>query len=507
MLREKPAKINITRLPTEKLDANSYNPNKMSEAEFAAYTAEVKRLGRPPKPIIVRPLGNRFQIVDGEHAWQAAKLVKLPHIDCEVIQADELEARLQCFKRNQHGSHNPVLEGRLFAEVMKLGKLSGRKLAEKFGVSEALVRNRMEYVEAAELRTLCAPITAVGDISALTQLQVRGYLKLPAGIRDKWIDAGADERVVEFVWRDFSFGSALHNLATFGLDEFVSSKHDEFWPSLCQAVEYQRNADQMRGGGVANAKDYVCAASHLNLPPIVMNLLPLRKNGRTLTAVLSQTDWERVLQSGVNAAKSKNAVLGQIQSAVQAVLAERGIDPLTVLAPAKVREIQLLQQAPPYLQDATWLSLEEQLTVLQLILQRKDESLENAVRLVIEETRVERCEGKKRRGKDGGSIEERLNKHLLVLRGARRQQGLLTMLEGETGETSLVRSLAHVLGEASNSEDVLTLIKERVVSAPAPERALLACIAAGVRDPHEYIGVWFAQVMAATASEIAEKTD
>src|SRR5690606_29130015 len=88
---------------------NDYNPNRMTDDEFAELVAEVRHLGRLPKPVVVRPNGDGYVIVDGEHGWRAAQEVGLPEITCEVIEVDDFEAMRQTYKRNQHGQHNPVL--------------------------------------------------------------------------------------------------------------------------------------------------------------------------------------------------------------------------------------------------------------------------------------------------------------------------------------------------------------------------------------------------------------
>ena len=63
------------------------NPNRMTQAAFDQYKSEVERLRRPPKPIVVRQLGNHYQIVDGEHGWRAARSLGITKVLCEVIEA------------------------------------------------------------------------------------------------------------------------------------------------------------------------------------------------------------------------------------------------------------------------------------------------------------------------------------------------------------------------------------------------------------------------------------
>ena len=143
-------------IPVARIKPNDWNPNEMTEAEFAELVAEVKHLGRLPKPVVVRPNGKAFVIVDGEHGWRAAKEADLVEVPCEVIDADNFEARRQTFKRNQHGSHNPVLLGRMFRQMMEQRDLSQRALAKKIDVSEGTVRNALLYADAADVRNCYA---------------------------------------------------------------------------------------------------------------------------------------------------------------------------------------------------------------------------------------------------------------------------------------------------------------------------------------------------------------
>jgi ParB-like chromosome segregation protein Spo0J len=69
------------------LHPNTYNPNRMSEEDFRRLVGEVVHLGRIPKPIVVRPDGEQYEIVEGEHSWKAANHGGLRELPCEVIDA------------------------------------------------------------------------------------------------------------------------------------------------------------------------------------------------------------------------------------------------------------------------------------------------------------------------------------------------------------------------------------------------------------------------------------
>jgi ParB/RepB/Spo0J family partition protein len=172
-------------LSTSCIKPNNYNPNMMTETEFNELINEMRRLKRIPKPIVVRKNDTGFVIVDGEHSWRAAKEIGLEKVTCEIIVADDFESMHQTYKRNQHGTHNPVLLGKMFKRMKKERSLSNRALAKEMEVSEGTVRNALLYAEAAEVRNDYA-------FEKLSVKQLRYLNMLPEKVRDLWLNSGAD---------------------------------------------------------------------------------------------------------------------------------------------------------------------------------------------------------------------------------------------------------------------------------------------------------------------------
>jgi ParB/RepB/Spo0J family partition protein len=181
-------------ISTERLRPNAYNPNAMTPDEFAELVAEVRHLGRLPKPVVVRPDGDGYVIVDGEHGWRAAEEVGLAEVPCEVLEVDDFEAMRQTYKRNQHGTHDRVALGQMFRRMMDERNISNRQLAKEINVSEGTVRNALTFAEAAEVRKRYAPEKgATKDdywFGQLTTERARDYMRLPEAIRDRWLNAG-----------------------------------------------------------------------------------------------------------------------------------------------------------------------------------------------------------------------------------------------------------------------------------------------------------------------------
>lgn len=189
-------------LPVDKLFANDYNPNRMTAEAFAELAVEIRHLGRLPKPVVVRPNGSGYLIVDGDHGWRAAQEVGLAEVPCEVIEVDDVEAMRQTYKRNRHGNDDALRLGRMFKRMMDTRGLSQRSLAKEIEISEGTIRNGLIYSDAADARNSYPHGEMVKEnaetpdeqIARLSVRQVRAYLQLPPTIANLWLDAGADLR-------------------------------------------------------------------------------------------------------------------------------------------------------------------------------------------------------------------------------------------------------------------------------------------------------------------------
>lgn len=169
----------------DQIQPNDWNPNQMSEEEFAELVAEVRHLGKVPKPIVLRKNGAGYEIVDGEHTYRA--LLELDYEELqpswfEVEAYDDFEAMRQTYKRNQHGTHDPVRQGQLFERMRAEKNLSVRALADEVELSEGTIRNSLEYSKAAKVRNDYA-------FSNLGVKQVRAYNRLPQILADFWLES------------------------------------------------------------------------------------------------------------------------------------------------------------------------------------------------------------------------------------------------------------------------------------------------------------------------------
>jgi ParB/RepB/Spo0J family partition protein len=343
-------------LSVESLKPNDYNPNQLSTAEFAELVTEVRHLGKLPKPVIVRPHGDEYTIVDGEHGWRAACEVGLEKIPCEVMEVDNFEAMRQTYKRNQHGTHHPVLLGRMFRLMMEERGLSQRALAAEATVSEGTIRNALLYSDAADLRNGYA-------FEQLSIRQVRMYLFLPAPVRDIWLDAGADLKALDEalhvrIETDGKTETKHYELDWFqpivdaGLAETLEATRKGFVPSVrraLQLLEWQQHMVTYFPGIDA----YISPVSRLRLPVEVLDThLPCTIEDGHVTFVVSPEQWEQILADCAQRARTPEECLAMIRASTRLALRKAGIALRDITDPRVAEGLEIVCGAPDFIQES-----------------------------------------------------------------------------------------------------------------------------------------------------------
>ncbi|MDP2643900.1 MAG: ParB/RepB/Spo0J family partition protein [Desulfobacterales bacterium] len=144
------------RIPLESLVGNPYQPRRFFDKRSLRALAEsIKKLGQL-EDILVRPLGDKFQIVLGERRWKACQLAGLPTVNGKIRELNDEETFLISLTENvQRENLTDVEEAFAFKSYLDrgmsqqdvgslLGKLDHR-VAEKLKLLGS--RFYIEYLE------------------------------------------------------------------------------------------------------------------------------------------------------------------------------------------------------------------------------------------------------------------------------------------------------------------------------------------------------------------------
>jgi ParB family chromosome partitioning protein len=97
-----------------------------------------------PLLVVLSPQGGPYRVVDGHRRWAAARAAGLSTVPCIVLTLDEVEAAFRTGVSNlQRRDLTPLEEGQQYVELMRIGGLSARELAQRLGKPPRTVQRRV----------------------------------------------------------------------------------------------------------------------------------------------------------------------------------------------------------------------------------------------------------------------------------------------------------------------------------------------------------------------------
>jgi ParB family chromosome partitioning protein len=153
-----------TEIDVELIEPNPEQPRtRFSEAALEELARSIHSNGIV-QPIVVRKLGDRYQIVAGERRWRAAQkagLQKVPVTHKEV--ADEKLLELALIENIQRQELNPIEEAQAYRKLIDKVGLTQDQLSERVGRERTLIATTMRLLKLPED---IQNIIAEGKISA-----------------------------------------------------------------------------------------------------------------------------------------------------------------------------------------------------------------------------------------------------------------------------------------------------------------------------------------------------
>lgn len=100
------------------------------------------------QPLVVRPLGGRFQLIAGERRWRAAQRAGLTQVSAIVRQVpDELALEMTLVENIQREDLNPIEQARAFERLMDEFQATQEAVAERTGKDRATVANAIRLLK------------------------------------------------------------------------------------------------------------------------------------------------------------------------------------------------------------------------------------------------------------------------------------------------------------------------------------------------------------------------
>jgi ParB family transcriptional regulator, chromosome partitioning protein len=100
------------------------------------------------QPIIVRPLGDAYQIIAGERRWRAARLCGLERVPVKVLSTTEVESlEIALIENLQRQDLNAIEEARGYRRLLTEYSMTQAELADKVSKSRSAITNSLRLLD------------------------------------------------------------------------------------------------------------------------------------------------------------------------------------------------------------------------------------------------------------------------------------------------------------------------------------------------------------------------
>jgi ParB family transcriptional regulator, chromosome partitioning protein len=162
-------------ISVEAIVPNPYQPRKqMNEASVAELAASLRATGLI-QPIVVRKVGETYQLIAGERRLRAAKLAGLATIPAILREVDSFtQAQMALVENIQRENLNPIDRAQAYRTLMGQLGLTQVELAGRLGEDRSSIANHLRLLDLAE------PVQAMVSDGRISL----GHAKILAGVQD-----------------------------------------------------------------------------------------------------------------------------------------------------------------------------------------------------------------------------------------------------------------------------------------------------------------------------------
>jgi ParB family transcriptional regulator, chromosome partitioning protein len=150
LLRETEAPASATglsQIPLSLIDPNPFQPRTQLPADSLEELANSIRSSGLIQPILIRPVGDRYQLVAGERRWRAAGKAGLETVPAVIREIDDAEALELALAENLlREALNPLEIAHAYERLQQEFHLTHEQIAERLGVNRTTVTNSLRLL-------------------------------------------------------------------------------------------------------------------------------------------------------------------------------------------------------------------------------------------------------------------------------------------------------------------------------------------------------------------------
>ncbi len=142
-----PTAAGLEQIPLNLIDPNPFQPRiELLEDGLEELASSIRSNGLL-QPILIRPFGERYQLVAGERRWRAAGKAGLEKVPAIIRDTDDTEALEMALAENLlREALNPIEVARAYDRLQQQFHLTHEQIAERLGIDRSTVTNTLRLL-------------------------------------------------------------------------------------------------------------------------------------------------------------------------------------------------------------------------------------------------------------------------------------------------------------------------------------------------------------------------
>ena len=137
----------VRQIPIEDIIPNRFQPRiNFDEKALNELSESIKQHGII-QPLVVRPLGDKYEIIAGERRYKAATIAGLSTVPAIVTSMDDsTSAEVALIENVQRKDLTSIEEARSYKNMLDRGNMTQEELAKKMGLSQSTIANKLRLL-------------------------------------------------------------------------------------------------------------------------------------------------------------------------------------------------------------------------------------------------------------------------------------------------------------------------------------------------------------------------
>ncbi len=189
-------------ISVELLERNPFQPRREFDQQAIDELAESIRKHGVLQPLLVRSVGDNYQLIAGERRWRAAQQVGLETIPCRVVELQDQQVCEPAIEENLKREDLKVIEKALaFKDYMERFGGSIEDLSRQLSMNRSTVSNMLRLLELPEIVQLAVRQERIagGHARALLALNEEAQIQLAQQVEEQQLSVRKTEEAVRAI--------------------------------------------------------------------------------------------------------------------------------------------------------------------------------------------------------------------------------------------------------------------------------------------------------------------